>query len=102
MLGESIEYRPSPWFWTDQYDWNVQMLGMLDSPIEQWIERRVSIDRVLLMGLRNNVIVYAVAVNNGGELRAIRRLVEEAIQVDPEALADLNFKLRQLERKAHS
>ena len=64
MLGESIEYRPSPWFWTDQYDWNVQMLGMLDSPIEQWIERRVSIDRVLLMGLRNNDgIMYLLVVD---------------------------------------
>ncbi|WP_082902661.1 NAD(P)/FAD-dependent oxidoreductase [Paraburkholderia ginsengiterrae] len=102
MLGETVEYRPSPWFWTDQYDWNVQMLGMLDGPVDQWIERQTSNDRTLLMGLRDNVIVYALAVNNGGELRAIRGLVEEAIQVDPEALADLNVKLRQLERKAHS
>ena len=102
MLGEPVEYRPSPWFWTDQYDWNVQMLGMLDGPVDQWIERRTSIDKTLLMGLRDNAIVYALAVNNGGELRAIRRLVEQATQVDPEALADPNVKLRHLERHAHS
>jgi 3-phenylpropionate/trans-cinnamate dioxygenase ferredoxin reductase subunit len=102
MLGESVEYRPSPWFWTDQYDWNVQMLGMLDGPVDQWIERRTSIDKTLLMGLRDNAIVYALAVNSGGELRAIRRLVEQAAQVDPEALADPNVKLRHLERQAHS
>lgn len=102
MLGETVEYRPNPWFWTDQYDWNVQMLGMLDGPVDQWIERKTSNDKTLLMGLCDNVIVYALAVNNGGELRAIRRPVEEAIQVDPETLADLNVKLRQLERKAHS
>jgi 3-phenylpropionate/trans-cinnamate dioxygenase ferredoxin reductase subunit len=102
MLGEPVEYRPSPWFWTDQYDWNVQMLGMLDGPVDQWIERRASIDRTLLMGLRHNTIVYALAVNNGGELRAIRRLVEQATEVDPEALADPGVKLRQLERQAHS
>jgi 3-phenylpropionate/trans-cinnamate dioxygenase ferredoxin reductase subunit len=102
MLGESIEYRPSPWFWTDQYDWNVQMLGLLDGPVDQWIERRTSIDKTLLMGLRDNAIVYALAVNNGGELRAIRRLVEQATEVDPEALADPGVKLRQLERQAHS
>lgn len=102
MLGESVEYRPSPWFWTDQYDWNVQMLGILDSPVDQWIERQISIDKTLLMGLRDNAITYALAVNNGGELRAIRRLVEQATQVDPEALADPGVKLRQLERQAHS
>jgi len=102
MLGESVEYRPSPWFWTDQYDWNVQMLGMLDGPVDQWIERQTSIDKTLLMGLRDNAIVYALAVNNGGELRAIRRLVEQAAQVDPVTLADPSVKLRQLERQAHS
>ncbi|SAL42627.1 FAD-dependent pyridine nucleotide-disulfide oxidoreductase [Caballeronia udeis] len=102
MLGESVEYRPGPWFWTDQYDWNIQMLGMLDGPVDQWIERQTSIDKTLLMGLRNNAITYALAVNNGGELRAIRRLVEQATQVDPEALADPGVKLRQLERQAHS
>jgi len=78
------------------------MLGMLDSPVDQWIERRTSIDKTLLMGLRDNAIVYALAVNNGGELRAIRRLVEQGTQVDPEALADPNVKLRHLERQAHS
>nr|WP_251031726.1 FAD-dependent oxidoreductase [Paraburkholderia strydomiana] len=101
MLGEAVEYRPSPWFWTDQYDWNVQMLGMLDGPVERWIERKTSDDKTLLLGLRDNVIVYALSVNNGGELRAIRRLVEQSVQVDPDALADMNVKLRQLDRKTH-
>jgi 3-phenylpropionate/trans-cinnamate dioxygenase ferredoxin reductase component len=102
MLGESVEYRPIPWFWTDQYDWNVQMLGMLDGPVDQWVERLTSTDKTLLMGLRDNTITYALAVNNGGDLRAIRRLVEQATRVDPEALADPGVKLRQLERQAHS
>lgn len=102
MLGESVEYRPSPWFWTDQYDWNVQMLGMLDGSADHWIERKASDDKTLLMGLRDGVIVYALALNNGGELRAVRRLVEQSIPVDPEALADPGVKLRQLERNAHS
>jgi len=52
--------------------------------------------------LRDNAIAYALAVNNGGELRAIRRFVEQATPVDPEALADPSAKLRQLERQAHS
>lgn len=102
MVGDSVEYRPSPWFWTDQYDWNVQIQGMLDGPVDQWIERQTSKDKTLLMGLRDNVITYALAVNNGGELRAIRRLIEQAIPVDPKALADPTVKLRQLERPAHS
>jgi 3-phenylpropionate/trans-cinnamate dioxygenase ferredoxin reductase subunit len=100
MLGEAVEYRPTPWFWTDQYDWNIQMLGVLDSEIEQWIERPSSGDKTVLMGLRDGVIVYALAINQGGELRAIRGHVERALPVDAAALADLSVKLRQLDRKA--
>jgi 3-phenylpropionate/trans-cinnamate dioxygenase ferredoxin reductase subunit len=101
MLGESSAYRITPWFWTDQYDWNIQMLGLLDAGIDRWIERPGADEKAMLLGLRGNVIVYALAVNQGGDLRAIRRLVEQAVPVDPEQLADANVKLRQIERQAH-
>jgi 3-phenylpropionate/trans-cinnamate dioxygenase ferredoxin reductase subunit len=100
MLGEMLEYRPVPWFWTDQYDWNVQIQGMLDGSIEQWIERRGADEKTLLMGLRGGAIVYALAVNQGGELRAIRGLIERATIVDVAELADPSVRLRQLARKA--
>jgi len=101
MLGETIEYRPTPWFWTDQYDWNIQMLGMLDGEIEQWVERPAAGDKTVLMGLRGGIVAYALAINQGGELRAIRGLVERAVRVDVAALADPSVKLRQLDHKAH-
>lgn len=82
MLGELIEYRPVPWLSTDQYDWNLQILGVFDAQVERWTERSVGEGRTLLMGLRHGVIVYALAVNHGAELRAVRRLVEDAVPVD--------------------
>lgn len=100
LLGEMVEYRPLPWFWTDQYDWNIQIQGALDGTVEQWVERRGAGDKTLLMGLRGGAIVYALAVNQGGELRAIRGLVEGATVVDAAALADPSVKLRELARKA--
>jgi 3-phenylpropionate/trans-cinnamate dioxygenase ferredoxin reductase subunit len=102
MLGDALEYQPTPWFWTDQYDWNIQMLGMPDGPVDAWVERPGAQDKTLLMGLRNGVIVQALAVNSGGDLRAIRRLVEQALPVDTRALADPAIKLRQLEPLVHS
>jgi 3-phenylpropionate/trans-cinnamate dioxygenase ferredoxin reductase component len=101
MLGEAIEYRPTPWFWTDQYDWNVQMLGMPDSTIDHWVERSSDVDKTMLMGLRDGVIVYALAVNQGGELRAIRKLIEDVVPVDLAELADPSIKFRQLGRKSN-
>ncbi|QBR01363.1 NAD(P)/FAD-dependent oxidoreductase [Paraburkholderia pallida] len=101
MLGESYAYRPTPWFWTDQYDWNIQMLGMPNESVGRWIARPGAGDKTLLIGLRENVIVYALALNQGGELRALRRLVEQAVPVEPDQLADMSVKLRKLEQLAH-
>ena len=102
IAGAAVTYAPTPWFWTDQYDWNVQMLGMPDSAVDRWIERAGTDGKTLLMGLRDGVIVHALAINQGGELRAIRRLVEEAVPVDAGMLADPTIKLRQLERLTRS
>ncbi|MCA3931341.1 FAD-dependent oxidoreductase, partial [Burkholderia sp.] len=100
MTGEPLAYRPTPWFWTDQYDWNIQMLGMPDSAIESWVERPSPDGKALSIGLRGGAIVYALAVNQGGELRALRRLLERGTPVDPAALADPSVKLRQLDQRA--
>jgi 3-phenylpropionate/trans-cinnamate dioxygenase ferredoxin reductase component len=35
-------------------------------------------------------------LNQGGELRALKRLVENAVPVDPNRLADMSVKLRQI------
>ena len=98
LLGERTMYRVTPWFWTDQFDWNIQMLGAPGATVDTWVERRTSADRTLLMGLRGPVITQAIAVNSGGDLRAIRRLVDEAVPVDREALTNPAIKLRQIER----
>ena len=78
------------------------MLGLPDHTVDRWIERAGTDGKTLLMGLRDGVIVQALAINQGGELRAIRRLVEEAVPVDAAMLADPAIKLRQLERMIRS
>ncbi|WP_299450767.1 FAD-dependent oxidoreductase [uncultured Pigmentiphaga sp.] len=98
MLGITAVYDPTPWFWTDQYDWNIQMLGLMDESIDRWVERPGPDDKTLLMGLRGQVVVYALALNQGGELRALKRIVEQGIPVDPDRLADPSVKLRRIEQ----
>ncbi|CAH2802980.1 MAG: Ferredoxin reductase [uncultured Paraburkholderia sp.] len=96
MLGVETPYRPMPWFWTDQYDWNIQMLGLHDDSIDRWVLRAGADEKMLLIGLRENVVVFALALNQGGDLRALRRVIEQAKPVDADRLADPNVKLRQI------
>ncbi|SAK45667.1 FAD-dependent pyridine nucleotide-disulfide oxidoreductase [Caballeronia hypogeia] len=102
ITGDAVAYEPTPWFWTDQYDWNIQMLGLPDPTIDRWIERAGAADKTVLMGLRDGVIVQVLAINQGGELRALRGLVEDALRVDAAMLADPAIKLRQLDKLLRS
>jgi 3-phenylpropionate/trans-cinnamate dioxygenase ferredoxin reductase subunit len=96
MLGKGEPYDEIPWFWSDQYDLNLQIVG---APAA-W-------DRVILRGdpgerrfvafyLRDEVVVCANAVNSPRELRFARRLIEQGKPVPAEALADPDVPLKSL------
>jgi len=75
MLGGTEPYAEVPWFWTDQYDLNIQIAG---SPIK-W-------DSVVTRGepfssgyvqafLENGVLVGAITINNGRDMRRLRQMI---------------------------
>lgn len=96
MLGKPTPYAEVPWFWSDQYDVNLQMLGIPD----QW-------DRVVLRGdvgqlkfsafyLTGDVVVGASAINSAKDIRPARQLIAQKRSVDPGALANPNVPLKAL------
>ncbi len=91
MLGLEPAAEPYPWFWTDQYGCNIQILG-LPQPGLQYICRPQAdpqaAARVLWVGLRDGVPCHGIAVNAGGDLRQLRVLFERGIAVEPHRLAD--------------
>lgn len=91
MLGLAPAAAPYPWFWTDQYGCNIQILG-LPQPGLRYVCRPQTdpqaAPRVLWIGLRDGVPCHGIAVNAGGDLRQLRVLFERGIPVDPHRLAD--------------
>lgn len=91
MLGLAPAAEPYPWFWTDQYGCNIQILG-LPQPGLRYVCRPQTdpqaAPRVLWIGLRDGVPCHGIAVNAGGDLRQLRVLFERGIPVDPHRLAD--------------
>ncbi|WP_050840599.1 NAD(P)/FAD-dependent oxidoreductase, partial [Bordetella pertussis] len=91
MLGLAPAAEPYPWFWTDQYGCNIQILG-LPQPGLRYVCRPQTdpqaAPRVLWIGFRDGVPCHGIAVNAGGDLRQLRVLFERGIPVDPHRLAD--------------
>jgi 3-phenylpropionate/trans-cinnamate dioxygenase ferredoxin reductase subunit len=87
-----------PWFWSDQYDANIQILGMPASWPAPVVRGDLQGRAFSLFYLESNVIKAIVAVNAPRDLRAARRLVEQAVPVRPELLADPATNLQTLGR----
>jgi 3-phenylpropionate/trans-cinnamate dioxygenase ferredoxin reductase component len=96
MMGDAAPYAEVPWFWTDQYDVNVQIAG---APV-RW-------DSVVARGepfengymhifMEQDVPVGAIAINNGREMRSLRKMIAQRDRVDRDALGDPARKLQDL------
>lgn len=105
MLGVTTESAATPWFWTDQFGCNVQMLGMPAAELTYHLRGRQAADdatpKFLLLGLDDESrLRHAIAVNAGADLRQLRALVTQCTPCDAALLRDLSIPLRQLVRDA--
>ena len=87
MYGVLTPYADVPWFWSDQFDLNLQMVSLP----ERW-------DDVVFRGdlegrnfsafyLMNGAVVGAVAVNNPRDIHPARKMIESGGRIDRERLA---------------
>jgi 3-phenylpropionate/trans-cinnamate dioxygenase ferredoxin reductase subunit len=96
MLGQAVVHDEIPWFWSDQYDCNLQYAGFAGP----WDELAVrgSLERRAFVGfyLSEGRVVAAVAINQGRDLRRTVPLIRAGTPVDPARLADPEVDLRTL------
>ena len=97
MLGETDPYAPIPYFWSDQYDLNLQYVGYSsadDRIVFRGNPESRSFSGFFLAG--DGRLTACVAVNRARDLAASRKLLQSERLVSPEQLADDSFDLKQL------
>jgi 3-phenylpropionate/trans-cinnamate dioxygenase ferredoxin reductase subunit len=96
LLGQDVRYDDVPWFWSDQYDMNLQTLGV---PI-QWGETTLrgdsAADAFTAFYLNGDQLEAVIAVNNGRDIKIARRLMEQRKPVTAGELADPGLRLQDL------
>ena len=98
MVAEPVPYAELPWFWSDQFDLNLQVVG---APMS-W-ERLVTrgdpaSGSCVVFYMAGSRVVGATTFNRGREMRACRQLVESGKAVSDAELADQETRLRDLAR----
>jgi 3-phenylpropionate/trans-cinnamate dioxygenase ferredoxin reductase component len=96
VLGQDARYDELPWFWSDQYDVNLQILGLparWPEPVVRGDPASGSFSHFYLDGER---IAAIVSVNAPRDLRAAKKLVQTRKPVSAASLADPAVQLQRL------
>ena len=80
------------------------MLGLpepdLNYVIRGELDPKTETPKFIMLGLRNNVPRYAIAVNAGGDLRALRTLFEKGVCINPNEFTDTSVTARAFAKSA--
>ncbi|MGD0723706.1 MAG: FAD-dependent oxidoreductase, partial [Roseiarcus sp.] len=96
IVGRSEPYAALPWFWSDQGDLKLQIVG-LSHGCDEWALRGDPAVRAFAMfGFRAGALAAVETVNRPGDHMAARRIIGAGLQLSPAQAADPDFDLRKL------
>lgn len=94
IVGKDKIYSSMPWFWSDQYELKLQMLGF-SADGEEVVQRgEMASNEFAVFYLKDGAIVAVDAVNSPREFMAAKQLVGKV--VDKAKLADTNVPIKEL------
>lgn len=96
MLGAPSAYCEVPWFWSDQLNCNIQMVGLPHAHAEVvWRGDRAN-RRCIAFTLDHHRVTSAIAFDAAPEVRFARRLIESRAELAPELLRDASRSLKEI------
>jgi 3-phenylpropionate/trans-cinnamate dioxygenase ferredoxin reductase subunit len=109
MLGANLPYKAVPWFWSDQYDFTLQIAGLADHAARV-VRRQVDEETLILFHLDpTGKLLAASAWGRGNsvarDVRLAEMLIEQGAQLSDDELSSPDVSLKSLlarSRKAHA
>ncbi|WP_321785180.1 NAD(P)/FAD-dependent oxidoreductase [Paraburkholderia sp. J94] len=88
VLGVKEPYAEIPWFWSDQYDVNLQILGDLPPDIAPVLRGNLAEKRATLFFVEDGHLRGVIAINSARDLKLARKWMNQGRAVDVAALVD--------------
>jgi 3-phenylpropionate/trans-cinnamate dioxygenase ferredoxin reductase component len=96
MLGAHVPYDDPHWFWSDQFDANLQYAGHATSWDSLVVRGRLEDRSFLGFYLEEGVLRGVVGMNRGRDVRRSMSLVKAGARIDPQDLADEDVDIKAL------
>ncbi len=96
MLGKDEPYDEVPWFWSDQYNFDLQYAGFHTEWDELVVRGSMEERNFVAFYRKDGRVLAAIAINRGRDLRRSMRLIKAQLPVDVAKLQDPDVDLREL------
>jgi 3-phenylpropionate/trans-cinnamate dioxygenase ferredoxin reductase component len=97
LLGREKPFDATPWFWSDQYEFKLQMAGLSEG-FDVCVERPGSGAAFSLFYYRDGRLIAVDSVNRPGEHLLARKMLDAGVSPDPALAANPASDLRALLR----
>lgn len=98
IYGKPTPYREIPWFWSDQYDVNLQIAGLPVRWDETVVRGNMGSGSFSIFYLREQRVVGVSAINCPRDMMVGRRLIEQRAALGVAVLANTDVQLKKLLR----
>jgi len=88
ICGRLLVHDKTPWFWSDQYELKLQIVGLSQGYDQVVLRGDPSSRSFSCCYLRNGELIALDAVNHVKDFMAARKLIAERVRPDPARLAD--------------
>lgn len=97
MCGHDKNYASIPWFWSDQYELKLQMVGFSADGDTEVVRGEEASNEFAVFYLKDGAVVAVDAVNSPREFMICKQLI--GTPVDPKVLADPDTDLKTLVKR---
>jgi len=96
IMGNKEPYDQVPWFWSDQYDHKLQLVGISGDHDEVVMRGLEFEQKFLLFYLKNSELIAVNAINSSKEFLICRKLVANKVKISSDVIKDQSVNLNDL------
>ena len=88
IINQSLAYNQIPWFWSDQYDHKLQIVGLSGDHDKVIIRGDMSEAKFMLFYTKDDKLIAVDAVNNSKEFLICKKLVANKVTIKPDEISN--------------
>ncbi|MDP6674074.1 MAG: FAD-dependent oxidoreductase [Gammaproteobacteria bacterium] len=100
LCGKLKPYNQIPWFWSDQYDLKLQIVGLSGEHDDVIIRGDFAERSFAAFYMKGDLLIAVDAVNSAREFMLSKKLIAQGARLEPEILADMSIDFKDLAQAA--